>query len=188
MAFRNLSLAARRSACKRNSSRLLPPGALSLAAMTRLLATMLLLAVLGCDAASSREPVAPPAPPPPPGPPAQIVVISGDNQTGIAGQPLPQPVVVEVRDSVGTPVPGVDVRWGADESAPLGETACGAIRAERAEGMRSIWISTTNSRGITSALWTLPPRRGGVQPKYLHLQCGQPHDYRPHPCRRSPPA
>ena len=112
---------------------------------------MLILAGLGCDSVS---------PPDPPGPPAQIVVMSGDNQTGIAGQPLTLPVVVEVRDARGTPVPGVTVNWGADEPGPANSITCGKISADRVEGMLSIKLSTTDSRGTATAQWTLPARGG----------------------------
>jgi galactose oxidase len=50
----------------------------------------------------------------------------GDGQIGIAGQPLSQPLVVEVTDESGDPVSGVEVRWaaqgGGSVSAETGET------------------------------------------------------------------
>ncbi len=44
-------------------------------------------------------------------PPRTLVKISGDNQTGSAGVSLPQPFVVEVRDTNGDPVEGVTVTF-----------------------------------------------------------------------------
>ncbi|HEU4700791.1 MAG TPA: Ig-like domain-containing protein [Gemmatimonadales bacterium] len=49
--------------------------------------------------------------------PATIVVVSGDEQTGTAGSRLPQPLVVEVRDAQGRPVPGVSVGFRFAHSA-----------------------------------------------------------------------
>jgi hypothetical protein len=49
----------------------------------------------------------------PPTPPAEIEMVSGDQQTGIVGQALPNPLVVRVTDESGNPVPGVDVHWAA---------------------------------------------------------------------------
>jgi hypothetical protein len=45
--------------------------------------------------------------------PTDIRIISGDGQNGRIGQPLSQPLVVEVTDESGDPVPGVEVRWAA---------------------------------------------------------------------------
>lgn len=46
-----------------------------------------------------------------PGPPASIVFISGANQTALAGTSPPLPLVVQVRDQFGNPVPGVAVTF-----------------------------------------------------------------------------
>ena len=40
------------------------------------------------------------------GPPASLTIIGGDQQFGVVGQELPQPVVVKVVDANGDPVPG----------------------------------------------------------------------------------
>ncbi|MDQ7054819.1 MAG: Ig-like domain-containing protein [candidate division KSB1 bacterium] len=49
----------------------------------------------------------------------KIVKISGDNQSGAAGQPLAQPFVVEVQDSVGNPVTNYDVYFVATQGGGL---------------------------------------------------------------------
>jgi subtilisin family serine protease len=43
--------------------------------------------------------------------PAVLLLISGDNQTGAAGNPLPQSVIVQVNDRSGTPVSGTPVTF-----------------------------------------------------------------------------
>ncbi|HYF38544.1 MAG TPA: Ig-like domain-containing protein, partial [Gemmatimonadales bacterium] len=43
--------------------------------------------------------------------PTQLQKIAGDGQTGIAGQPLPAPLVVEVNDAQGAPVSGATVTF-----------------------------------------------------------------------------
>src|SRR5262249_23341651 len=42
---------------------------------------------------------------------SSVVKISGDNQTGAGGAALAQPLIVEVRDALANPVPGVTVNW-----------------------------------------------------------------------------
>ncbi len=44
-------------------------------------------------------------------PPTQMFLVSGDGQTGTAGQALPQPLVVVVEDAANAPVAGVVVSW-----------------------------------------------------------------------------
>jgi outer membrane autotransporter protein len=44
-------------------------------------------------------------------PPSALRIISGNGQQGLLGQPLAQPLVVEVVDETGTPVAGVAVEW-----------------------------------------------------------------------------
>lgn len=53
-------------------------------------------------ASCSSSPTAPPL-----GAPATISVISGGDQSGLAGYPLEQPVVVRVQDDAGRPIPGI---------------------------------------------------------------------------------
>lgn len=54
------------------------------------------------------------------GDPSQMVVISGDGQTGRPGQTLPQPLVAEVRDSQGNVLEGVNVLWEWGVTDPAG--------------------------------------------------------------------
>ena len=65
----------------------------------------------------------------PDGAPAQIRAVSGDGQTAQVGDPLRHPLVVEVLDRAGRPLPGTAVAFefadpaqGAEISAPATET------------------------------------------------------------------
>lgn len=78
------------------------------------------------------------APTPTAGPPAAIRVVTGGTQTGRRNQTLGAPVVVEVVDSKGVPVPGVRVRWEANMG-----------------GSFSPQETTTGTDGRTSSQWRL---------------------------------
>lgn len=71
---------------------------------------------------------------------AVILKISGDGQTGPKGSLLPEPLVVELRNSDGNPLPDATVSW----------------RAEGAHsGQVSSLSSTTDSEGHASVSWTI---------------------------------
>ena len=70
--------------------------------------------------------------------PAAIVKVSGDNQSGRQGQALEQPLVVQVLDSAGDPLPNASVIWTSG--------AAGSVRPENV---------TTDAEGMVSASWTL---------------------------------
>ena len=73
------------------------------------------LALVSCggDAVEITEPDPDPDPDPDPVQPvpATVTVVSGSGQVAIAGDLLPDPLVVVVRDTAGSPVPAVDVLW-----------------------------------------------------------------------------
>ena len=46
---------------------------------------------------------------------SRIVITSGDNQSERVGAPLPHPLQVQVRDVIGNPVTGVEVRFDTDD-------------------------------------------------------------------------
>jgi PKD repeat protein len=72
----------------------------SRAAQYAVVATGLLAACGGADLVLPRDGAA-----------AAVEVIDGNEQTGSVGQPLPNPVVVEVRDAAGAPVGGATVQF-----------------------------------------------------------------------------
>src|SRR6476469_3306817 len=72
-------------------------------------AALLLTAVAsGCGSDSSAPPT-----------PATIRPTDGANQAAPAGRPLPAPIVAQVVDEKGTPVPGVPVEWAAEGESRL---------------------------------------------------------------------
>jgi hypothetical protein len=75
------------------------------------------------------------------GEPAQLLIVSGNGQSAEAGTGLPQPLVVEVRDSAGNPVPGVTVTWDALDGSIAPATG------------------TTDATGQAAATWTLSTNR-----------------------------
>lgn len=90
-----------------------------------------------------------------PGPADTVVIISGNNQTAPNGTALANPLVVEVRDQVGIPVPGVTVTWSPVQgsAAPISSVTDAAGRAQTA------WTLGTGapSQTLTASALTLPP-------------------------------
>lgn len=78
--------------------------------------------------------------------PSQIVLVSGNGQTGTVSQTLASAVVVRVVDASGIPVSGVNVTW----------TLAGANNG----GLASPAISRTDGSGDASLLWTLGSKVG----------------------------
>jgi adhesin/invasin len=75
------------------------------------------------------------------GSPAQLVIVSGSAQADTAGTTLPQPLVVEVRDSAGNPVPGTSVTWSTLDGSIVPPSG------------------TTDAAGQAQAAWTLSTNR-----------------------------
>jgi adhesin/invasin len=93
------------------------------------------------------------------GPPAQMLIVSGGGQTGTAGTALPLPLVVEVQDAVGNPVPTVLVTWNTPDGSvtpPSGNTD-GTGRAQTAWTLSTNRITQTATAvvsGLTPAVFT----------------------------------
>jgi adhesin/invasin len=73
------------------------------------------------------------------GAPALLAALSGDNQTAMAGNTLPKPLVVRLTDQGGRPVPGITVSFAV--------TAGG--------GSLSTASAVTNTNGQAQVFWTL---------------------------------
>jgi adhesin/invasin len=73
------------------------------------------------------------------GSPSQLQIVSGNDQTAPAGQPLPVELVVRATDGAGNPVPGVTVEW----------------RVRSGGGSVAPASSTTDGNGQASTRWTL---------------------------------
>ena len=67
-----------------------------------------------------------------------LKVVSGDNQTALAGTVLPAPLVVRAEDQYGNPVPGTSVIWG-----------------DGASGQLSAFSTTTGADGTTSVTYAV---------------------------------
>lgn len=76
--------------------------------------------------------------------PSNLVIVSGNNQTGVAGQPLASPFVVRIADSSGNPV--------ANQTVTFTVVSGG--------GTLSAIAPLTNSLGLASATLTLGPSAG----------------------------
>ena len=100
------------------------------------LAAMLFAAVVGCSK-NTNEPLAA-------GAPKAILISSGNLQTAVAGSALPKPLTVKVIDSVGTPVPNVDVYFYVAQGT-------GSLSAD---------VATTNRAGNASVSLTLGTEAG----------------------------
>lgn len=91
-----------------------------------------------------------------PGAPDTVVIISGNNQTAANGTQLPAALVVEIRDQVGIPVPGVTVDWSPVQgsAAPTTGVTDGAGRAQ------TNWTLGTNtaSQSLTATVAGLTPQ------------------------------
>ena len=72
----------------------------------------------------------------------QLLAVAGDGQSAPAGAPLPDPLVVQVTDAFGNPIPGVEITWAADAGSVSPST------------------STTGADGLASADRTLGPAAG----------------------------
>lgn len=79
-----------------------------------------------------------------PGPPTSLQAVSGNGQSGLPGQQLPNPVVVRLVDAMGNGLAGRSVAW------PVA-TGGGTITAA---------ATTTDAAGRASATWTLGPAIG----------------------------
>lgn len=79
------------------------------------------------------------------GPPAGISIASGNNQTGAAGAPLANPLVVTVTDANGRPAPAVQVNWS---------TTAGTLSSA---------IDSTDDDGRASVTWVVPGNPGQYQ-------------------------
>jgi hypothetical protein len=73
----------------------------------------------------------------------QSVKVSGDVQTGMAGNPLPQPLVVLVNDANGHAIAGATVTFATAAGGSMGSPS-----------------ATTNASGQAQSTWTLGPAAG----------------------------
>lgn len=94
------------------------------------------VAVAGCG---GDAPLTAPPPPPPTAGSLSIAALSGSSQDGMAGEKLAAPIVVQVRDQSGLPVPGARISF----LVALGDGTVGSQ------------LVVTNTAGQASTAWTL---------------------------------
>jgi hypothetical protein len=76
--------------------------------------------------------------------PSQLVKVSGDGQTGLAGAPLGAPLVVQVKDAGGSPTPGITAVFTVTQGD--GSTAATSVITD-AEGKAATTFTTGNISG-----------------------------------------
>ena len=80
-------------------------------------------------------------------PPDTLVKISGDNQQGLPGVTLENPLIVEVRDAANRGLEGIDVTFAIIAgSGTLGETTV----TTGANGQASSWLTLGSQRGTNT--------------------------------------
>ncbi|MGH3378228.1 MAG: Ig-like domain repeat protein [Actinoallomurus sp.] len=72
-----------------------------------------------------------------------LAAVSGDGQSAPVGAVLPDPLMVQVTDGFGNPIPGVDITWTADAGGSVSDAH-----------------TTTGPDGLTSVRRTLGPSAG----------------------------
>jgi len=72
-----------------------------------------------------------------------LVMVSGDGQQGTAGTTLGEPLVVEVTDAFGNPIPGTRINWTVEGGGSVNDVS-----------------TLTNDQGRSSVLRTLGPASG----------------------------
>lgn len=98
------------------------------------------------------------------GNPARITVASGTYQTGVEGSPFAMPLVVQVQDARGVPVPGAVVNFSG-----TGLTFAGNPAVTNVYGQASV-VATPTATGSLTAAATI----AGVSPTAFRLTATQP--------------
>ena len=86
----------------------------------------------------------------------QLTIVSGNSQQGRLGQPLAQPLVVQVADDAGSPLPGLVVQW----KVTTGEaTVSPSSSTTNAQGRASttVTLNSVGAVGIQASVAQLPP-------------------------------
>ena len=86
------------------------------------------------------------------GVPAEIVYVSGRDQTGLAGATLPQPLVVEVLTASEEPVEGLELRWVTTGGAQVNDASTNT----GADGRSSVTLTLGPIPGAQSAQVEVP--------------------------------
>lgn len=79
---------------------------------------------------------------------ASIVKVAGDSQVGVAGQPLPDSLVIRLRDAFGNLVPGVMVTWTPSEGG--GSIAAASTLTDAAGLSRVRWTVAAGTHAVSA--------------------------------------
>lgn len=88
-------------------------------------------------------------------PPATLSIISGNGQRGTIGQPLPQPLVVEVRNANRAPVAGVTVQWTVTKGSAQLNPATSTTNAQ-GQASTTVTVTSLGAVSIQAAVASLP--------------------------------
>jgi len=108
--------------------------------------------------------------------PASLVIISGNNQSDSAGMTLPQPLVIEVRDTFSNVVPAVTVNWAVTDGsiAPTSGPSDAAGRAQATWTLGQAQASPTATASVGSVQTTFSATTLFSQPVILLSFAGIP--------------
>jgi adhesin/invasin len=115
--------------------------------LRRPLASIVLLAVAACGGGDLVLPNE--------GQPADVVVVSGNGQTGTILEPLPDSLVVKVTDRFGNPVAGVEVTWAAEGGGDV-QPATATTGPDGRAATQRILGAQPGSYGTTALVTLLP--------------------------------
>ncbi|HVE26819.1 MAG TPA: Ig-like domain-containing protein, partial [Sporichthya sp.] len=85
-----------------------------------------------------------------------LAAVSGDGQSAPVGTVLPEPLLVEVTDGFGNPIPGVDIAWTADAGGSVSD----AHTTTGADGLTSVRRTLGPSAGVQHTLASAPGLAG----------------------------
>lgn len=86
-------------------------------------------------------------------PPARnLILVSGDNQVGRPGEPLPQPLVVEVTGASGRGIEGVELDWAITRGDGTLATGFQLGSGDPVPGVVGLWEYVVQPREVTSML------------------------------------
>ncbi|HUR94056.1 MAG TPA: Ig-like domain repeat protein [Gemmatimonadales bacterium] len=92
----------------------------------------------------------------------ELLLVSGDDQSGLAGTVLPEPLVVQVTDVFGNPIPGVPIDWAVDDGSVSDETT-----STGADGLTSV-TRTLGSAAGTQVTTASAPGLAGSPVTFTH--------------------
>jgi large repetitive protein len=80
-----------------------------------------------------------------------MAAVSGDEQRAPAGSTLPDPLVVEVTDAFGNPIPGIEISWTAEGGGSVSQASVTTDEAGRASVERTLGPTAGPQSTVASA-------------------------------------